>query len=99
MKSQKARLVIKESKYIKPGGHFEDHVMQPFHFMNGKMKPRSASDLPKASWSLVGMGWELISRYSLFGPFSFGYTTWFLKTDPCFNQSVTCPFFPLNIAI
>jgi hypothetical protein len=36
MESEKSRLVIKESEYIKSGGHLEDHVVQPFHFMNGK---------------------------------------------------------------
>ena len=36
LKKQAQESGMKESEYIKSGGHLEDHVVQPFHFMNGK---------------------------------------------------------------
>lgn len=54
MESQKDRLVIKESKHIKPGGCLGNHVAQPFQFMIGKQSlGQEASDLPNATRSLV----------------------------------------------
>lgn len=54
MESQKDRLVIKESKHIKPGGCLGNHVAQPFQLMIGKQSlDQEASDLPNATRSLV----------------------------------------------